>query len=175
MYATEILPNLWIGDKRSPALSDFKKNNNIALVINCTRTIPLYRGLHKNIRIPVDDDLTDNSRMKLFHYTPSIVEIIGKYIHKRKGVLVHCHAGCQRSATIVAAYIMSQTDFEPEIVIKLIRTKRSLCFTPGVNFYKSLVLWKKSLSSTLNNLSSSSLPSSQEKNNSDSVIKLSSM
>ena len=162
MYATEILPNLWIGDKRSPAMKNFKDKYNISLVVNCSRTVPLYKGNHKNIRIPVDDDLTDTSRMLLFHYLPSIVEIIGKYIMERKGVLVHCHAGCQRSATIVAAYIMSKTGFEPGLVVKLIRTKRSLCFTPGVNFYKTLVLWKNSItlsssSNALNIASSSSL------------------
>ena len=101
MYASEILPNLWIGDKRSPAAAAFKKKYDIALVVNCTRTIPFYRGTHKNIRIPVDDDLTDSSRLQLFNYLSSIVEVIGEYIKKRRGVLVHCHAGCQRSATVV--------------------------------------------------------------------------
>ena len=134
----------------------------------------MYKGNHKNIRIPVDDDLTDGSRMLLFHYLPSIVEVISNYIRERKGVLVHCHAGCQRSASVVAAYIMSQTGFEPELTVKLIRSKRSLCFTPGVNFYKTLVLWKKSISDSSNSndggkavgnnpsLSQSSLSSSQE-------------
>ena len=168
MYATEILPNLWIGDKRSPAAAAFKKKYGIALIINCTRTVPFYRGTHKNIRVPVDDDLTDSSRLQLFHYLASIVELIGEYLKKRLGVLVHCHAGCQRSATVVAAYIMRVTGFEPELTIKLIRTKRSLCFTPGVNFHKTLLLWKKSISppssaNTLNiSSSSSSLTSSHE-------------
>ncbi len=157
MYATEILPNLWIGDKRSPAQTGFKRNNRIALIVNCTRTIPLYKGNHKNIRIPVDDDLTDDSRMKLYHYLPSIVEIIHNNIQNRQGVLVHCHAGCQRSATIVAAYIIYQTGLEIDLTIKLIKSKRSICFTPGVNFYNSLVLWKKSISLPPNTSSSSQL------------------
>ena len=157
MYATEILPNLWIGDKRSPTMTAFKRKHNIGLVVNCTRSIPLYKGEHKNIRIPVDDDLTDESRMLLFHYIPSIVELIGKYIRDRQGVLVHCHAGCQRSATVVAAYIMLQTGFEPELTVKLIRTKRSLCFTPGVKFHTTLRLWKKSISES-SNLKFSSIP-----------------
>lgn len=169
MYASEILPNLWIGDKRSPAAAAFKKKYDIALVVNCTRTIPFYRGSHKNIRIPVDDDLTDSSRLQLFNYLSSIVEVIREYIKKRRGVLVHCHAGCQRSATVVAAYIMYMTGFEPELTVKLIRSKRAICFTPGINFHKTLLLWKKSISrsstSTLNGSSSSSdslLTSSQE-------------
>ena len=43
------------------------------------------------------------------------------YLKMRKGVLVHCHAGMQRSACVVAAYIMKWGKFDLKMVVKMIQ------------------------------------------------------
>lgn len=142
---SEIIPNLWIGNKNSVKQSEFKKINNIRCVINCSTKIPFYHGNHQNIRIPVDDDLSKEMNDKLLSYLPYIIETIHYYRMKREGVLVHCYAGCQRSAAIVAAYIMRYTHFSMKLVVQLIQTKRAICFTPMINFQRALLCYEKNV------------------------------
>ena len=143
MSATEIIPNLWIGNKNSCKDANFKQIYNIKCVVNCTNSIEFYGTKHQNYRIPVDDDLTKYMNDVMFHYLPKIVKIIKKHLDNYEGVLVHCHAGMQRSAATVAAYLLTYSDLDLKTIIKLIRSKRKICFKPLVNFSSALTRYEK--------------------------------
>lgn len=59
---------------------------------------------------------------------------------KPGGVLVHCQAGMSRSASIVAAYLMSQYDLDPMEAMAMIREKRPVV-EPSATFWHQLGLF----------------------------------
>ena len=86
----------------------------------------------------MDDDRQDNSIYIMYLYLPKIVNIMRFHINRGENVYVHCHAGMQRSACVVAAYLMAQFGLKPEEAIRYIKSKRPIAFTPFVNFQKSI-------------------------------------
>ena len=65
---TEIIPDLWIGNKQSAKIIAFMAQKNIVCVINCTKDIPFYNNNVQNIRIPIDDNLTELESKRLYQY-----------------------------------------------------------------------------------------------------------
>jgi len=55
--AHEILPGIWLGNKRASENSKWMKENNITVVFNATKDIPFSPTIKKQYRIPVDDNL----------------------------------------------------------------------------------------------------------------------
>ena len=141
--ATEIIPDLWIGDQRSIKNTKFLKENKFSCIINCTKNIEInedYMGTEiVNIMIGENehtDLLKDN--LELYKKIDDIVEYIHRYLCKNKSVLVYCQGCIQRAPTIVAAYIMKYGKVDIDKAINDIKTKRENCFQPRVNFYLTL-------------------------------------
>ena len=131
-----ILPGLWLGNIRSAGNGNFLKENNINTVFNCTKDAPFHNSIKKQYRVPVDDNLEEEEirNMELWSY-----EIVYKLTkeYKEGPVLVHCHAGMQRSAAVVAMYLIAN-DMKSDDAIRYIKSKRPIAFHNSVNFYKSI-------------------------------------
>jgi len=145
MAVSQILSNLWLGDIRIAKNKLFFNENNINIVINCSKDIPFYSNYTENIRISVDDSLEDKDINLLYEYIPKAVEYINNNIIESKNILVHCYAGKQRSASIVVAYLMKYGNMNLKDSILAICSKREIAFTPGINFKKTLIKYEKSL------------------------------
>ena len=131
----EILPGLWLGDKASSHNTDFLSAKKIQCIINCTLDLPFIND--KNIvkkRIPVNDDLSYESNEVMIKFLNNTIDLIQKNMLQNKNTLVHCYAGKQRSATVIACYLIKYGRIKRESVYDLIRTKRPEAFMPGVNF-----------------------------------------
>lgn len=112
LSVNEIIPNLWLGNENSSQNIDFLRSANISLIINATKHIP--NTYEKNIdyyRVPVNDpgpinyaDQEDNNIMS--SHIHIVLELIRENLLAGKTVLVHCHAGRIRSATIVLLYLV---------------------------------------------------------------------
>lgn len=141
MSATEIIPDLWIGDYKSVSNQNFIKRVGIKFIVNCSKDIEENKFGIENIRINVDDkpsvshDIDNNI---IFNALDSTVEYIHKCLLTNKPVLVHCRAGKQRSATIVGAYLMKYGEVDIDKAVYYIRTKRPIAFEPMVNFLPAL-------------------------------------
>ncbi|MEM3062322.1 MAG: dual specificity protein phosphatase family protein [Nitrososphaerota archaeon] len=109
---TEILPGLWLGNIENASSLHFVKNNNIEIIINVSKDIPNYfENYITYFRIPVDDPgpgREDENTEIMNSILPYISCVIKNFRQgkKRYNILVHCHAGAQRSPTIIAAYIL---------------------------------------------------------------------
>lgn len=171
--AHEIIPeskksgSLWLGNYKSALDPVFLKDNNISVIINCSVDLPyIYdildtnnHGLNKleTFRIPVYDSLLDHDIYIMEQYYHTVLPfILKKLLTEHKNVLVHCHAGAQRSASVVAAILFILVDNDimnfdkisnsknknklMQNIIKYILSKRSRAFSYGfrVNFKKSL-------------------------------------
>jgi len=69
----------------------------------------------------------------------------------KAAILVHCYAGAQRSATVVAAYLMKYCDdkHDWQNAVNYIKAKRDIAFYPETNFQKALELFQTSLQGNL--------------------------
>jgi protein-tyrosine phosphatase len=135
----EILPNLWLSSRKYALNKKFLKKKNIKLIINCTKTIDFIdlKNISK-VRVNINDSLKDEDIDKLTDLLPKIIEIIEKFYLNLNPILVHCYAGKQRSATIIAGFIMKTTSLSIKQCIAFIQSKKKNAFRPGINFLKSL-------------------------------------
>lgn len=116
--ANEILPDLWLGDYHSALDTDFLNANGINVIINCTQSCPFVyelsekpQSLTETYRIPVNDSLLEADFIRMERYLRVVVPLLlRKYTIEKRKILVHCHAGKQRSAIVVAALLKVLVD-----------------------------------------------------------------
>lgn len=159
--------SLWLGNYKSALDPIFLKDNNISVIINCSADLPyiydildpVNHGLNKleTFRIPVYDSLLDHDIYIMEEYLHTVLPfILKKMLSEHKNVLVHCHAGAQRSCCVIAAVLFVLVDnnimkFDNlsnkqnksklmKNIIEYILEKRPRAFSYGfrVNFKKSL-------------------------------------
>lgn len=138
---SEIRQGLFIGDMHTPSDAAFLLNNRISLIINATPDLPRNRFGISEYRVPVQDDLQPDSIRLMTQYLPTAVYFVTKYLSEGKRVLVHCVAGKQRSAIIVASFLAQTEGLSPRDAIEEVRRYRDVAFSPYPNFYNSLVVF----------------------------------
>jgi atypical dual specificity phosphatase len=130
--ATQIIPNLWLGNIIDSRNSEFLKQ--IDVVINCSTNIPFYSKDTQNIRIRVEDNLEKEEIENMFKYLDNTADFLHKTLLENKAIFVHCYAGKQRSATVICAYLMKYLKLSYKDTTELMQTKRLVIFTPLPNF-----------------------------------------
>ena len=136
--ATQIVENLWVGDKRSPCNEDSLKENNIHMIISVVLGATAY--------FPFDfkyekADLRDMDGENILDEIDRLLPIIREEIENGRGVLVHCMQGASRSATVVAAYLVKYHDMTAEGALEFMKKKRS-CVNPNHGYREQLVIFE---------------------------------
>ena len=140
-----ICNKIYIGDYYSTYDNFFIKQKKL-VVINATKDVKFNRNLKSiNYRLPVHDDLRNNSIKFLYMVLDNFVDVIDKHIKEGYTILVHCMAGRQRSCSIVAGYLMKYKNMDLDTAIEFIKTKRAFAFLGNINFYKALYNYEKDL------------------------------
>lgn len=115
--ANEILPGLWLGNEAASQDASFMQAHNITVIVNATKHIPCkfkMRGI-KYWRVPVNDpgplpgghSLLQDDIQTMIKYLPETIKFIHAHHNAGQKILIHCHAGAQRSAIIMAAYVVT--------------------------------------------------------------------
>lgn len=113
--------SLWLGNYKSALDPVFLLDNNISVIINVSVDIPyIYEILDKDkhglsklesFRIPVYDSLLEHDIIIMEQYLSTVLPyILKKLLSERKNVLIHCAAGAQRSAAVVAGLLFVLVD-----------------------------------------------------------------
>ena len=134
-YANEIIPNLWLGNRNAPTEKENLKKHNIKLIINCSKDI-LYT-IDPNIeviRLPIHDMNSEESNTILADKINYLTYLINVYLNNNYGVLVHCYAGVQRSATVVLCYLLKYKHMGLDMAKSIMKEKRSIVFFPYPTF-----------------------------------------
>jgi hypothetical protein len=112
----QIIPRLWLGNYKAALDNNFISQNKIDLIINCTPNIPFIHNINNNssletFRIPVYDSLLEKDIILMEQYFKIIIPLLlRKYTIEKKNILIHCHAGKQRSAILTAALLKVLVD-----------------------------------------------------------------
>lgn len=120
--ADEVYPGIWVGNQAAAADCRFMNAHSFTMIVNCTSHLPNY---HQNcdtthsaqaryLRIPVGDPgppetpgwSGQNDVETMYRLMPIICREMLKERRRGGKIFVHCHAGMQRSAGLVAGYIM---------------------------------------------------------------------
>ena len=109
-------------------------------VINCTPDIEFDNRVVNKIRIPIDDNPALYKTMYDLIKKTKVLETIHECYNNRNSVLVHCHAGIQRSCCVVACYLIKYHNFTPKDAIEHIKNRRIIAFTPEPNFMFTLIM-----------------------------------
>ena len=143
----KIINNLYIGNYESPSDKEFLKTNNIKLIINCTKNFKYNLDDSINMtRLNITDFNSPENNIIIASQINDILDIINIYINSNEGVLVHCHMGQQRSAMVVACYLMKYYKMNLEDAIKEIKKRRKFVFLPEATFIDFLKYYEIELS-----------------------------
>lgn len=141
--AHEIVPRLWLGNKNAASDGDWLREHGITVVFNCTKDWPFHPNMKRQYRVPVHDNLQANEIQNLEDWAPEIMyKLIAEY-NRGETILVHCHAGMQRSAAVVAMFLITKKGMSADQAMAYIRSKRQIAFFPAVNFEKAIRGWER--------------------------------
>lgn len=105
-------------------------------IVNCTADLPMIHEY--GMRLAVDDNKTSKAICLMMDALPQVVQRIHLEITQKKNVLVHCLAGRQRSASVVAAYLIAHYNMTVAQAIQFVRSKKKDAFFGGANFEDAL-------------------------------------
>lgn len=143
--AHEILPGLWLGNRTAAHDLDWQREKNINAIFNCTKDIPIKQGVAQRIyRVPLDDNLQQDEIRNLELWSWETAFKVAKELDAGNRVLVHCAAGVQRSAAVVAIYIIAKYRVTTDEAIQFIKKRRPIAFFGNANFYNSIKGFEKS-------------------------------
>ena len=135
----KIINGLYIGNYNAAIDQNVLGEYNINVIINCTKKNERTNMNIDYLQVPLDDPpcVVDVGYVNS-NFMP-IITFISNAINNKKNVLVHCVAGAQRSAAIVAIYLMVIYKVNYMVAVQFIKTKRPICFLGNVNYIDSLI------------------------------------
>ena len=139
--------SVYVGNMYAASDATFFIRNHIGAVVNATPDVPLHFEGH-NIaykRLVVDDSGRNHDMHIMYNAFPEVVGWINKQMMDGNNILIHCHAGMQRSATIAAAYMLRYYRRPLDSIIEFMQRRRPIVFGFGrnVNFIGPLRKWAK--------------------------------
>jgi hypothetical protein len=142
--AHEIVPGIWLGNRKAALNDKWLKEKNITTVFNATKDLPFCPTIRKQYRIPVDDNLKPEEIRNMTQWSH---EAVFKVLHEHNNghhILIHCAAGMQRSAAIMAMYMIVTRGISWQQAITYVQGIRPIAFRPSANFKESLIDFDKS-------------------------------
>ena len=136
--ANVIIPNLWLGNAQASMDDEFLTANNIKIVFNCTKTFGFHPSVKRQYRVPVDDNLQEEEIRNMELWSFEIVTKLMSEYKTGRPILVHCAAGVQRSAAVVAMFLIAAYRITPDEAMKFIKERRPIAFFGRANFERAI-------------------------------------
>ncbi|CAF1024306.1 unnamed protein product [Adineta steineri] len=169
--ADKIDDHIWLGDIDSSANHQALNDLNITHILTILHFDPEREKNDRYIRKHVFS--YDTHKADLIGEFESCYKFIEQAVSKNQNVLIHCHAGMSRSATIACAYLMKKYNLSYETALEQLKAKRP-CVYPNPGFAHQLRLYHSKKYSYKPSKSDSNKPSTSDQvvaeNNFDDVI-----
>ena len=145
-HANEIVERLWLGDLHASQDETFLRGQHIDVVFNCTKDLPFVQGVVPHMyRIPVDDNLQPDEIRNLGGWAWEICLKVNRERTQGNRILVHCFAGMQRSAAVVAMVLIANYRCSADEAIAFIKSRRPVAFFGNANFYPAIKQFETSI------------------------------
>jgi protein-tyrosine phosphatase len=141
--AHEIVPGVWLGNKQASENAKWMKEEEITVVFNATKDLPFSTTIKKQYRIPVDDNLQSEEIRNMTLWSQEAVYKVMQQHNQGNNILIHCYAGMQRSAAIMAMFLIATRGYTAEQAITYIQGIRPIAFRPQTNFRESIAEFYK--------------------------------
>jgi len=144
--AQEIAPNLFLGDVYAAHNAKELKRRNITHIVTATVGVaPPFPENFKYKHLKILDCAAENIHE---HFTETS-QFIADALAAGGRVLVHCIRGVSRSATIVAAHLMTANQISCEEAVERVKSIRPVA-RPNYGFMLQLQMYEKSLKNGTN-------------------------
>jgi predicted protein tyrosine phosphatase len=131
---TQITPHLFLTSYSGMNQEDLSRNK-VTWVINTTTEMPMFDKFKEtSLRVPVEDDRSED----IYPYLDHCADAIAELIKHKESVVVHCMAGVSRSAVIVLAYLIKYEKRSLRNAYNFVANKRPV-IRPNSTFFAALV------------------------------------
>ena len=134
---SEVVPGLFLGSW--PDAVGAVDALEPVFVVNCTKDLPMLGRPGAGLRVPVDDDGSEDCDDVMLSHLGGAAAAIRDRLAAGGRVLVHCKAGQQRSPAVVAAYIMAERGCGADLAISAVSARKMDAFFFKPNFRDALV------------------------------------
>ncbi|XP_071502133.1 dual specificity protein phosphatase 1-B-like [Diadema antillarum] len=138
-----LLPHLYLGSNFHASRLSVLEEHGITAVLNVSRLPNYFPTCFRYMQIPVDDS-TDADLLPWFEEATNFIESVQR---NNGRVLVHCHAGISRSATICLAYLMKVRQIRLEEAFEFVSSVRTV-ISPNLAFMLQLLRYENELISS---------------------------
>ncbi len=136
--------SVYLGSHRSSVSSEYFDCAKIQLVVVCCSHLRIYHPSHPNLqyhRVPLTDLASELLTPQTLLY---VCDLIDKTVAKGAAVLIHCHQGISRSASICIAWLMRKNKWSYVEAHEFVKARRDFIY-PNFGFVEQLTIWEKSL------------------------------
>lgn len=133
---SQIYENLYLGGRSPAASQDFLESNKITHVLNCTQHLKRSEDLHDRLTY-MQVRLQDSDNERLSPHLGQAIEFLDTAIRGGGRVLVHCHMGICRSASMVLGYMIVKNNMSLLDAYTYLKSKRAV-IRPRPNFCAEL-------------------------------------
>jgi predicted protein tyrosine phosphatase len=135
MLASEIIPNLFVGDYLD-AIECKSGDLCIKRVVNCTEELPNVTGMEGEdlyMQIPVNDQDTFEDTLVFYVHIQPFLTFMDKHPLDTHPVLIHCQMGVSRSCSMAVAYLVhTSVCKDVDAAYKFVMEKRPQAFMNGI-------------------------------------------
>ena len=141
----EMLGGIWISDKKILKDTGFIQDKNITGIVNCVKDLDF---LNKNNEYNeyIQQNIKKYEIIRFSDYLYDITEFINKRVINGENIIIICNSGLEFSPYIILSYIVRYGLVNPDIAIKMIRTKILEAFKDGFKFSEAISRFQKKIS-----------------------------
>lgn len=139
LSVAKVLPGLLMGSQDVTQCQNVLEEYNVSHILSLGVNVPKLEGYDYTFLSILD--LPESCLTDIFHECFTVIDSVRK---KNKTIYVHCNAGVSRSASVVIAYLMKESNLKFKDAHKYLKTIRP-CIKPNEGFVKQLLFYEQHL------------------------------